>query len=226
MSVADHTLANTRGKSRRLVFGVLGLLLMALLALMVVSLSWLKHDRADLAARFSKDRLLAITDVAREVESDIEDITEDLFLAARLMRTVSASETHRDLLEAILSVGKAYQAFIVFGPDGGVEHFLTDPRRGGPPLEKVISVAEESASASLREEGEGIKVSSLLVDGEKTIRMFTVKLSKYRAPEIQPQIAQDRASRGRRDDDAPAASKTGPNFRGAVPRTGKRRPAL
>jgi two-component system sensor histidine kinase HydH len=175
MSTVSNALKPSR-KSKRLVFGVLGLLLSALLVIIVISLSWLKQDRADLAARFSKDRLIALTDVAGEVEGEIQDIAEDLLLTARLITTVATPETRYPLLETVLSVGKAYQAFIIFGPKGEPDLFLTDPRRGGPLQETVLPIARKTATNALREKGDSIKVSPLFRYSNRAIRVFTIKL--------------------------------------------------
>lgn len=164
-------------KSGGLIGLVFGVLFLCLLTLIFITRRQLQQDRTDLSNRFSEERLRLLLDAAELVESDIQDIASDLMLAAKLTEAVSAADSPKNVLEAVLSLGKAYQCAALFDAEGRQTLFLTDPRRGGPPEEVVSPVASSLAGEVMREADTSIHISELLTLGDQWLRVFAVRLS-------------------------------------------------
>ncbi len=82
-----------------------------------------KHDRAALVDQFGADRLAQVDKAAREIETELDDVADDLRFAGRL---VQAADNPGDREREVTSTGGRYQSPAVTGGTSGSSS-LADP---------------------------------------------------------------------------------------------------
>ncbi|MEZ4462221.1 MAG: ATP-binding protein [bacterium] len=106
-----------------------GTLFLALTLLGVIAVTYVvvQNDREQLVQRFEREREVQLRDVATLVESEFEDIHDDLELTARLAYNVYP-EQQEAIVTALLGAVRAYRAAAVVDAEGHVK-VISDPRR-------------------------------------------------------------------------------------------------
>lgn len=94
--------------ARRPLLLVSATLIAALTLLVVVGLRVLERDRAALFARYGQDREQALSEAARGVAGQVEDIGEDLDLAATLLEDADTTRLAERELHAIATIKREY----------------------------------------------------------------------------------------------------------------------
>jgi two-component system, NtrC family, sensor histidine kinase HydH len=69
----------------------------------------IRENRADLVDQFAARRLTQITEAARIIDEDLDDIDDDLVVAGKLVRTAESPRDQQHQLGALLAVVEQYK---------------------------------------------------------------------------------------------------------------------
>jgi two-component system sensor histidine kinase HydH len=136
-------------------------LVLILLGVVLGTYVVIQSDRTELIERFEAEKEVQLTNVARGVEAEFDDIHDDLELTARLAYNVYP-EQQDAIVMSLLGAVRAYRAAALVDSAGHLK-LISDPR-----WEEEISSASREAilEAGKRAIAEGTYVSPRIGDGE------------------------------------------------------------
>ena len=120
---------------RRWTVGALLLLVVALATVLVLVVRLAQRDRAALLEQFAAERYGLVREASRGIANALDDVGDDLHLAAELVgQDVDATTQQRELRALLEAVGQL-KALCVVGADGAPRFTLVD-RRAGQEVQK------------------------------------------------------------------------------------------
>jgi signal transduction histidine kinase len=109
-----------------------------------------RRDRSALISAFSEEHLSRLRFAAREVESELEDVSRDLEFATKLVATAATASDRARELRALLAVVRAYRMVVVFDGAGRQQLAVVDPLAPTPwsaePFEQAFQETARRAS--------------------------------------------------------------------------------
>jgi two-component system, NtrC family, sensor histidine kinase HydH len=87
----------------------------------------IRENRADLVDQFAARRLTQVTEAARLIDEDLDDIGDDLVVAGKLVRTAESPRDQQHQLGALLAVVEQYKLVRVYDVDGKRIAEVVDP---------------------------------------------------------------------------------------------------
>ncbi len=124
------------------------------IGIVLVAIQVARSDREALVARFSDERLAAITEAASTIQSQLREVHEHLRFAAYLAATAGSDAEERRALEGILAAVAEYKLFGVYDGAGHRRYLVTDPI-AIPPLQpsRFEETLDEAAGRALASGG-------------------------------------------------------------------------
>jgi len=147
------------------------------IGIVLVAFQVASRDREALVARFSEERLAAITEAARTIQSQLREVHEHLRFAAHLSATAGTDAEERRALEGILASVAEYKLFGVYDGAGHRRYVVTDPL-AIPPAQpsRFEETLDEAAGRALVSSGVVVAAGPHERGGE-WFREFAISLS-------------------------------------------------
>lgn len=165
-------------RARRATAAAVLLVLAALAAVVAISMRLASRDRAALEARFEADRSLQVEAAAQVIAADLEDIRDDLAVAAQLVQASDNLTERRRSLGALLAVVRQYLVLELLGPEGESLFAVTDPSasEGAAAVRFNLAIRETGRRALGVRFGEMVSSPPLAEDSTGWMRAFATPL--------------------------------------------------
>lgn len=136
-----------------------------------------QRDRAALVDRFGAEQLALVVEAAREIEADLDDISDDLRFSGHLVQHAGTAGERERELRVLLAIVRQYRRFDVFNASGARVLSVTDPRAGSEFSSVQFDEAiRETAERALGRRAGEIETSPAVEDALGWLRVFAMPL--------------------------------------------------